>query len=597
LKHRFWVLATLLCLTTMSWAQATGVISEIVISGNKNITKEAIETTMRTKVGQPYVQAQLDQDKEALEKLGFFKAVDIRARELDGSNWSVTVEISEYPMVKEIRIIGNDSVPTAEILKVLAIGPGKVFNLNSVATSTAAIRKLYTDKGFFVAGFEQFGPSDEAPETIQITIVELTVNSVAVEGNVKTRDKIMKRLIKTRPGDAFNARKWEKDIVRVHNTQWFEDVKSKETMSEEGTGKLDLGLSVKEARTGQFNVGLQVDPRSGFAGFVRVMESNFRGTGQDVGLTYLQATSGDGASVDLSYANPFYDRRDTALNVQLYSRLMYRFSGTTFGNSSPGSNFDTYNERRTGGSVAFTRPFHGGDYFGTIGARFEDIVTGKLDTSLSTNFIQQDGRLAVLTFGTTMNRRDVDMDPSRGDWMQIKFEPGYSDITKVGGLFPDPSLVGASYFFRGTGEYRRYWSAGPARGRNLDAPRKVLAFRVKYGAISGTVPFYEQFFAGGSDTVRGYDEDRYWGKYTLISTLEYRYPIQKAFNAIAFVDYGGAWGGYGSINTYSQSNSFNMHVGYGIGFSFRTPFGPIRLDFGFGEDGKSRTHFLIGTSF
>jgi outer membrane protein insertion porin family len=111
------------------------------------------------------------------------------------------------------------------------------------------------------------------------------------------------------------------------------------------------------------------------------------------------------------------------------------------------------------------------------------------------------------------------------------------------------------------------------------------------------VPFFEQYFVGGSDSVRGYDEDRFWGKQTLLGTLEYRHPLQRSFNAIAFVDYGGAWGGYGKANNFEQSNTFNMHVGYGLGLSFRTPLGPIRLDLGFDDRGKSRTHFLIGTSF
>ncbi len=120
---------------------------------------------------------------------------------------------------------------------------------------------------------------------------------------------------------------------------------------------------------------------------------------------------------------------------------------------------------------------------------------------------------------------------------------------------------------------------------------------MRYGNITGNVPFFEQYFAGGSETVRGYQEDRFWGRQTLISTLEYRHPIQKSFNIIGFVDYGGAWGGYAGVNEFTQSNTFSLHLGYGAGLSFKTPLGPIRLDVGFDNRGKARTHFLIGTSF
>ncbi len=147
-------------------------------------------------------------------------------------------------------------------------------------------------------------------------------------------------------------------------------------------------------------------------------------------------------------------------------------------------------------------------------------------------------------------------------------------------------------------EYRAYFSSGPPRPLDeLDAPRKTLAFRARVGTIVGPIPFFEQYFAGGADTVRGYDEDRYWGKNTLLTTVEYRFPIQKAFSLILFVDYGGAWGGYGSVNTFTQASGFNMHIGYGPGIAFKTPLGLIRLDLGINEHGGTRTHFQIGPSF
>ncbi|HQU18934.1 MAG TPA: BamA/TamA family outer membrane protein, partial [Fimbriimonadaceae bacterium] len=87
------------------------------------------------------------------------------------------------------------------------------------------------------------------------------------------------------------------------------------------------------------------------------------------------------------------------------------------------------------------------------------------------------------------------------------------------------------------------------------------------------------------------------GRNMAAATLEYRHPVKKSFNASAFVDYGGAWGGFGTVNEFTQSKSAQFKLGYGLGFSFRTPLGPIRLDFGWNQDGGSRTHFLIGTSF
>ena len=284
------------CFANLVLAQSAGVVSEVTISGNKNISQDAILTTMRIKVGQPFVQAQLDQDKEALDKMGFFQAVDVHARELEEGKWSVAVDVTEYPKVKEIRVTGNDSISTAAIVKVVTIKPGTVFNRNSAESSIAAIRKLYSDKGYPGTLFDHFEPAQDSPGTVLISIVELKVHQVTFTGNVKTKDRVMKRLIHTRPGDTYNLNTWIEDLKRIHNTQWFESEKESETLSEEGTGQLDLGVAVKEARTGQFNVGAQLDPRQGLAGFIKVGEPNFQGTGQDVSVTVMQQTTTYGNS-------------------------------------------------------------------------------------------------------------------------------------------------------------------------------------------------------------------------------------------------------------------------------------------------------------
>lgn len=129
-------------------------------------------------------------------------------------------------------------------------------------------------------------------------------------------------------------------------------------------------------------------------------------------------------------------------------------------------------------------------------------------------------------------------------------------------------------------------------------PRQVIALRARAGYIKGTTPFFEQLFVGGADSLRGYPDQRYWGNRMLSASAEYRYPIQKSFNLTGFVDYGGAWGGsYPALNDFVQSSKMDLHLGYGVGVGFRTPLGPIRIDFGFNTQGGSRTHFSIGTSF
>lgn len=594
-RRALWLALIAASAITRAQTQAS-VITEITVEGNKNVTKESILARMATKVGQPYVQAQVDQDKATLEKLGFFKAVDVRAIPLTGSNWKVAVQVSEFEVVKEIRIVGNTVIPTEKIQEVITIQVDRPFNLNDQKPSADAISKLYNEKGYF-ALVDQLEPLEDSPGTVSISIREMKVNSITITGNARTQERVMKRLIKTRPGDAYNDPKWIRDLQRILNTQWFDKVQPSEKQTEDGFG-VDLMVDVKEARTGQVVLGATVDPRNSFAGQVRLLDTNFRGTGQTVGIGVQQAIQdSSGLSVEMDYTNPFIDNKDTSLSVSLYSRLVYRFTSGAFGSGNSGVSNDRFTERRTGGAVGIVRPLNEFNSW-SIGLRYEGINTSDVGTTNQNAFIQQDGTQFLGSLGFISNHRDLDLDPSRGYYLSALVEPGFANIRKIGGAFQDPNILGNNTFVRNTLEYRTYWSPqAPRTGREIDAPRRVVAFRAKYGFTSGKTPFSEQFFMGGSDSLRGYQDDRFWGTQSFLATAEYRHPLQKSFNAILFADYGGAWGGYGSVNNFTQSDRIKLHLGYGVGFGFKTPLGNLRLDFGFDERGKSRTHFMIGTSF
>jgi outer membrane protein insertion porin family len=364
---RVLIVASMGLCAALAVSQEASLIKEIEVRGLQHLNREVVLTAMRAKVGQPMIQAQLDQDKRSIEGLGFFQAVDVRARELDAQSWQVVVEVVEFPLIKEVRVVGNSVIGTDKLMEVLAkapslpIAPGYVYNITSVSASVAAIKKLYAERGFF-AEIEAFGPLPESPETINVSIVEATVNSVSVRGAERTKKWVLDKIIRTKAGDPFSEEKWINDVRRVYNTQWFESVQEVRRPTEE-LGKVDLIADVKETRTGLFNIGVQVDPRSSFAGLLRFSDSNFQGSGQSVGLSYLQGTAGGGASVTLDYGNPFYDDRGTSVQASLFSRVVYRFSGIGFDGSETPTENNRYFERRTGGTSTSSRP-------GAIGRAF-----------------------------------------------------------------------------------------------------------------------------------------------------------------------------------------------------------------------------------
>lgn len=575
-------------------SQSSGVVKAIDVKGNTVISTTAILATMQTKVGRLFSQDQLDADANALYSLGVFsKKPLITADHNPDGTFTVTVEVAENPTIKEIRIVGNTAVKTDAIQKALSIKVGQIFDSRQASISANAISALYQKEGLFALA--QITTLQESPQTLDVGVIEQKVGNVSVTGNLRTKKRVFDHIIHTKSGQIFDINKWSRDMKRLQDTGWFSAVKPSAAPGTD-PNLIDLGVNLTEQRTGQFQFGVQVDPTSSFAGFIHFTESNLNGTGQSIGAGFTQGTAGGGPSVDLNYTNPFIDSANTSMSVRLYSDIVYRFTNSLFGGSTVPTTANEYNERHTGGTIGFGRDI-GTNQTANISTRIEQVTTNNLNTTAGTQFIQQDGSIASINLGYNNDRRDVADNASRGDVLQLNFEPGYSNITSVGGILAG-SFVGSSYFAKFYGDYRVYYTPDKPRTiSDLTAPKHVFAFRLRGGTILGNVPFFEQFFAGGADTIRGYDEDRFWGKTYMVATAEYRYPLQKSLSLIPFVDYGGAWGGYGSVNTFTQSNSFSLHVGYGIGLAFQTSFAPIRIDVGFNENGGTRTTFLISKSF
>jgi outer membrane protein insertion porin family len=107
------------------------------------------------------------------------------------------------------------------------------------------------------------------------------------------------------------------------------------------------------------------------------------------------------------------------------------------------------------------------------------------------------------------------------------------------------------------------------------------------------MPLSQRFSMGGADTLRGYKDDQFRGNSMLRGTVEYRVPLVKKVQGVLFVDSGYAWD-----KRYDEKN-FDLgliKVGYGLGMRINSPLGPIKLDYGRGENG-GRFHFSFGGQF
>lgn len=586
---------SLALLIAAAHAQVSGTVSAVTIRGNVNISREAILSAMALQQGKPYDSSKLLADKRAIEDLGLFKDVKVYSRPINDTDWEIQVEVAENPYIREIRVTGNTVYSAADILPLVTQPVNAVFNLRTVAPTVDAIAKLYEKRGYFAQA--DVSPLDVNASTLNVRIIERAVRDIKLTGLMRTRPSVVRRLMKTKPGAAFSEQLWAIDRRRLESTQWFESIEASSQPTDE-IGKFDLLMDVKEMRTAQIGFGATLDPRSRLAGTLRWNDNNWNGLGQQLGIQLQQDTAGKGLSSSIDFANPFMDSKGSEMSFRLYSRVNSYFSGSGIGSSDSPNNED-FDERRTGAALSFAKPT-GHDWIGSVGISGERIKTlNRRTTNLtSVDYIQQDGDVIGFQMQMARDRRDVPLDPAEGDYLRLTLEPYMTHITEIGGnVAANTEILGNHHFLRGTMEYKAFFSKRPKDPKKFADPRNVLAIRGRVSAISGVTPFFEQLFIGGSDSVRGYSDQRFWGKRSVLGSIELRHPLQKSFNLIGFFDVGGAWGGYGTLNKFSQSSDFKLHYGYGAGVGFRTPFGPIRIDFGINEKGGNRTHFSIGGNF
>lgn len=569
-------------------------IGEVVVRGNKSVSEQLIISIIGSKVGQVYQPAQLARDKVLLENTNQFQSVQVYGQLLDNDRWRVVVEVVEWDIISEIRIEGNTVVSSSMILAALRNKVGQVFNPTVLEADARGVSELYRRQGYF-ARVTQYEPLLEDASILKVVVTEATVERVELVGLTRTPERVVRRAIDTQEGQILSFNQLQEDLKRLADTRWFEEIQPDVLDSDAALGKVVVIINLKETRTGAFNVGVQLDPKNRLAGLFTLNDSNFNGTGKSVGLNLLQSAQGLGTSITIDYGDPFLDKKRTALNTSIFSREQLVFGSSLFG--SEGGPLGRFSQRTNGGNAMLSTVL-AKNLRAFVGIEAQHVNTRDFVVDPGEEFVFQDGFSAGLNLGFVRNRRDFNQEPARGDWVRVAIEPTFSDVTSLGGQNVGVQGLGQRVYLRTSIDYRVYSSPQPPRTiEQFDEPRRVFAFRAFAATIVGDPPFFEQFFVGGSNGVRGYEEDRFWGKHALMFQAEYRHPIQKSFNAIAFVDYGGAWNGYPSVRNYTQSSTFKMHLGYGVGINFKTPFGPIRLDVGFNDKGKARTHFLIGGSF
>jgi outer membrane protein insertion porin family len=592
-------------------------IGEIIVLGNKTLNKEFIILASGHKVGDPCTTETLLDMESHLFATGLFglltanpeeDAVKISSEEIQPPNGlcKVIIQVEENPTVQNINLTGTGPIKIDEVMPLISFKlpkpgqPGSVYSVNRFRRDVVDIQELYNKRGYVVTIGQDVGVDEKG--VLNVPLVVTRVAEIKIVGAHKTKRYVITREMNTKVGDYYNTNTVLKDRVRLLNLDLFDDVTPSEYPV--GPGRQGLTINVVEKRTGTVTAGIGYSNRAQLIGFAEVVESNFRGTGESISLRGETGGVAGRSSIELGFNEPHLDRKRTSLNVQLYDKVVYRFStnltsslGVTGTNIGTG---DRYNEQRIGTTITASRPFKD-IYRAAVTLRVENVVTAPLALPVQDATIIQDGPIEVLGGSLIRNTRDLDLDPAAGGFQTLNLSGGHANLsppalssgTSVPGIFGNVTFT--KEFF----EARQYISLNGPRHRDKPTQDKtVLALRAQIGTSSGTLPFFEQFFVGGGDNLRGYNDDRFWGSNMFLTSAELRQPLAPKFKGVLFMDIGDAWGGpYNNVSIAGfQQNGFQPHLGVGLGIRVVTPIGPLRLDYGFGDEG-GRLHFNIGPTF
>ncbi len=225
---------------------------------------------------------------------------------------------------------------------------------------------------------------------------------------------------------------------------------------------------------------------------------------------------------------------------------------------------------------------------------YETVKVFDVQTIAPSDFHRHIGRKALTIFSLNLERNTLDdsLYPVDGSYRALSAEVS---SRKLGGDFN---------FTRVIGEASWYLTMG--------YPKITFVFRVKGGWIgefsgSDDVPFFERFYVGGSNTVRGYRSRLIgpkdprglplWGEIMAIANTEARFPIYKGLNGAVFFDTGSTWDKFSKIDLSSDFKS-----SFGAGLRYRTKWGVLRMDYGYPLDRdpgapKGKFHFTLGLPF
>jgi len=483
---------------------------------------------------------------------------------------TINVTEGEKYTISDVKISGETIVPDTELQALIAIKKGDTFSREKVTQTSKAISDRLSNEGYAFSNVNPVPEVNKEQHTAAFTFYvdpgkRVYVRRINIAGNTRTRDEVVRREVRQLESSWYALNKINRSKERLVRTDFFSDVNI-ETPSVAGTSdQIDLNVSVTEKSTGSVQFGAGLSSSEGVTFGITVNQNNFLGTGNRVSA---QVNTGKVNTVySLSYTDPYYTPDGISRGIDIYRRDV----------NTGSLNVATYSTSSYGGGINFGIPLNERDSFSFGFAA--DFTQVDLSSQSPIQYQQFCGNTTgcssnslVESAGWVHDTRDNIMYTNNGV------------LQKLSGVISLPVLDLRYYKV----DYKHAWFKNVYKDFTLMLNGEI-GYADSYGDKS--YPFFKNFFMGGVNSVRGYENGSLGptdidpttnlpfavgGTKRLLGNAELFFPVpglkdSKQFRLSAFVDGGNVWG---AATSYSLSD---LRYSAGAGISWLSPFGPLKL--------------------
>ena len=472
----------------------------------------------------------------------------------------IVYHVAANPILMDVRLAGNQSLPDSVIARCLAPLKGKVLDYFEVQHRLETVLNLYRDKQLSLARIESVRV-DAQRGTLDVVINEGVVQGLYFEGNERTRDYVIRREFPLDRGDIFKLDDAVKGLVNITSTGLFESVILDVRYKEQNPL---LVLKVKERSSELMRLGLHADDEHSLVSTIDVRDANFRGAGENLGMVFQYGYRDRSVLAEYRANRIFQTYLTFKLRTYFASHDILAYNDNPIDDAHWDINeIGRYQEIRYGGSFTFGTQLERLGNF-TAELRMEHHRISPLSGLTPA---QQDYRFVGLKIQSTLDTENKFQFPTEGILMTMSFETALKQL----GSEVSYDRVGFLY-----------------ESYNTILGRHTLHPRITFGFADAALPLIESYRIGGLNSFFGLRENDSRGRQIFLVNVEYRYrlPFRLVFETYVKARYD-----LGTIpNGLEELKLNSFHHGFGAEIALDTPLGPA--SFGLGKSFYYRTELL-----